>query len=82
MIDAGGNIADELRRVAYQTPFKPFRVKLKSGEQLDVARSMRTTVTSDRAVFGIDEDRDTGVARRMRMVALRDIAAVEVTSAA
>jgi hypothetical protein len=74
-------IADELRRIAYQSPFKPFRVKLTSGERFEISRSMRTTVAEDRVLFGVDEDATAGVARRLRIVPLRDIAAVEVTGA-
>ena len=72
--------ADELRRIAYQTPFKPFRVKLNSGEELRIARTLRTTVTEDRAIFGVDEDPKTRVARRMRMVPLHEIVSVEVAA--
>ena len=74
--------ADELRRIAYQNPFKPFRVKLTSGECFEIRRTLRTTVTHDRAVFGVDEDPATRVARRMRMVALQEIAAIEPADSA
>ena len=73
------NIADQLRRIAYAEPFKPFRVRLVSGEEIRIPRSLRTSVAPDRVVFGIDEDPSTGVARRMRMVSLRDIASVELS---
>jgi hypothetical protein len=72
-------IADELRRIAYQNPFKPFRVKLTNGERFEISRSMRTTVAEDRVLFGVDEDTKNGVARRLRIIPLREIAAVEVT---
>lgn len=72
--------ADEMRRVAYQRPFKPFRVKLTSGEMLEIRRSLRTTVAQDRVIFGVHEDATTGAATRMRMVSLNDIAEIEVTS--
>ena len=72
--------AEELRRVAYQSPFKPFRVKLVNGETIEINRSLRAAIAEDRAVFGVDEDPQRQVARRMRMVALRDIAEVELTS--
>ena len=70
--------ADELRRIAYQKPFKPFRVKLVSGEILEIGRTLRTTVAEDRVLFGVDEDTQSGIAKRLRMVPLREIAAVEV----
>jgi hypothetical protein len=72
--------AEELRRIAYQRPFRPFRVKLTSGEMLEIRRTLRTTVAHDRVIFGVNEDPETGVATRMRMVSLDDIADVEVTS--
>lgn len=74
--------ADELRRLANQKPFKPFRVRLSSGEVLEISRSLRTTVTEDRVIFGADVAPGSPSATRLRMVPLRDIAAVEVTSAA
>jgi hypothetical protein len=69
--------ADEVRRIAYQDPFKPFRVKLVSGESFNIERSLRCTVWVDRVLFGVDEDAETRIAKRLRIVALRDIAAVE-----
>jgi hypothetical protein len=73
---------DELRQIAYRQPFKPFRVTLLSGERIEIRRSLRATVWPDRVIFGVDEDPVTGVARRMRMIALRDIAKVEELAAA
>lgn len=70
--------ADDIRKIAYQKPFRPFRVKLVNGEQLDIKRTLRTTVAEDRVIFGVNEDPEKGVATRMRMVSLRDIASVEV----
>jgi hypothetical protein len=75
-------IADELRRVANQKPFKPFRVRLTSGETLQISRSMRTMVTDDRVIFGADADSGNEAVTRLRMVPLGDIAAVELTTAA
>jgi hypothetical protein len=74
--------AEELRQIAYQKPFKPFRVRLVNGELLEIKRSLRTTVAEDRVVFGLHEDPARGVATRMRIVPLRDIAAVEVVTSA
>jgi hypothetical protein len=74
--------ADEIRRVAYQTPFQPFRVVLLSGESIDIRRSLRTTVAEDRVLFGVNEDPNTGVAQRLRIIRLGDIAKVEATSLA
>jgi hypothetical protein len=74
--------ADELRRIAYQKPFRPFRVRLVNGESLEIPRSLRTTVAEDRVLFGINEDPTSGVATRLRIVRLSDIAAAEVMSAA
>ena len=70
-------IADELRRIADQRPFRPFIVRLRSGEQIEIRRSLRTTVWTDRVFLGVNEDPDSGVARRMRIVSLNDIEAVE-----
>ena len=69
--------AGELRRIAYQNPFRPFRVKLTSGETFEIRRTLRTSIAEDRALFGLDEDPKTGVASRLRIVSLRDIATVE-----
>jgi uncharacterized membrane protein len=68
---------DELRKIAYQRPFQPFRVMLKTGEALHIASDLRTTVADALVVFGVDEDPTTGHARRMRIVNINDIAAVE-----
>jgi len=68
--------ADDIRRIAYQRPFRPFRVTLASGEFIDIRRTLRTTVAEDRILFGLDEDPETRVAKRLRIVALRDVAAV------
>jgi hypothetical protein len=73
--------AEELRRIAHQRPFKPFRVKLTNGEVLEISRSLRTTVTEDRVIFGADADLSGG-GTRLRMVPLREIAEIELTSAA
>jgi len=73
--------AKELRRIAYAEPFRAFRVLLVSGESLEIARSLRTTVAEDRVLFGVDEDQTTGVAKRLRIVSLSEIAAVELTAA-
>ena len=70
--------AEELRKIAYQLPFKPFRVQLRSGESLSIERSLRTTVWYDRVLFGVDEDPQTRVAKRLRIIPLKEIAAVEV----
>ena len=69
--------ADELRRIADQRPFRPFIVRLRGGEQIEIRRSLRTTVWTDRVFFGVNEDPDSGVARRMRIVSLNDIESVE-----
>ena len=74
-------IADELRKIAYARPFKRFRVRLVNGESFEIPRSLRTTVAEDRVLFGVDEDAQTGVARRLRIVRLSDIASVEVAVA-
>jgi len=73
--------AEELRRIAHQSPFRPFRVTLKSGEELEIKRTLRTLVADDLVVFGIHEDPATGVATRMRMVALKDILSVDMAEA-
>ena len=70
--------ADDIRRVAYQTPFKAFRVRLANGESIEINRTLRTAVAEDRVVFGINEDPASGVARRMRIVPLTQIASIEV----
>jgi hypothetical protein len=74
--------ADEIRRIAYQEPFKPFRVRLTTGESIEIRRTLRTTVADDRLVLGVNEDPKTGVAQRMRMIPLTKVAAVEEISAA
>jgi hypothetical protein len=74
--------ADELRQIAYHEPFRPFRVRLVSGESIEIRRTLRTTVAEDRVVFGTEDDPVTGIARRMRMIALRDISSVEVVEPA
>ena len=74
--------ADEIRRIAYQHPFKPFRVRLTTGEVYEIRRTLRTTVAEDRLVLGINEDPKTGIAQRMRMIPLTKVAAVEEISAA
>ena len=72
--------AEELRKVAYQLPLKPFRVKLTTGESLQIDRSLRTSVADDRVVFGVSQEPKNGANTRLRMIALRDIAEVEVLS--
>jgi hypothetical protein len=74
--------AEEISKVAYQEPFKPFRMTLVTGESIEIKRRLRTTVAWDRVVLGVDEDPETGLARRMRMIALRDIVKVEAASVA
>lgn len=74
--------ANELRQIAYHEPFRPFRVHLVSGELIEIRRTLRTAVADDRVVFATDEDPATGIARRMRMIALRDISSVEVVEPA
>lgn len=69
--------AEELQRIAYQRPFKPFRVLLRNGESIDINRSLRTSVWTDRVFFGVDEDPVSGIAKRMRIVSLHEIEAVE-----
>ena len=74
--------AEELQSIAYRRPFRPFRVTLRSGERIDISRSLRASVTPDLVVFGTNEDPDTGVAKRMRIVALKDIESIEVRETA
>ena len=70
--------AEELRRIAYQRPFKPFLVRLRNGESIEIGRSLRTSVWTDRVFFGVDEDPASGIAQRMRIVSLKEIDSVEV----
>lgn len=70
--------ADDLRKIAYQKPFRPFSVRLRSGEQIEINRSLRTSVGTDRVFFGVNEDPESGVAKRMRIVSLGEIDSVEV----
>ena len=72
--------ANELRRIAYAEPFRPFRVRLANGESFQIARTLRTTVAEDRVLFGVDEDAQTGVARRLRIIRLSDISSVELAA--
>jgi hypothetical protein len=72
--------ADDVRRVAYQRPFKAFRVKLSTGETIEISRALRTTVAEDRVLFGVNEDPVSGIAQQLRIVPLARIAAVEVMS--
>jgi hypothetical protein len=72
--------ADEVRRLAYQNPFRSFRVILRTGESIEISRALRTTVAEDRVLLGVNEDPNTGLARRLRIVPLKDIADVEVSS--
>ena len=70
---------DELRKVAYRDPFEPFRVTLKSGERIQINRRYRITVADPQVVLGVDEDPETGHARRMRIVNINDIVAAEAS---
>ena len=36
--------AEEIRRVIHQTPFRPFRVRLTTGDMIEINRTLRTTV--------------------------------------
>jgi len=74
--------SDELRQIAYRDPFQPYRVTLKSGEQLQIERKYRTTVSDVMVVFGVDEDPETGQARKMRIVNINDIVAVDLAATA
>ena len=69
---------EDIRRIAYQTPFKAFRVRLANGESIEIDRTLRTAVAADRIVFGVNEDPVSGVAKRMRIVPLTQIASIEV----
>jgi hypothetical protein len=73
--------SNELSELTRKTPFEPFHVTLSSGEQFTVARSHRAAVAGDVAVFGIEEDPNTGVAKRMRMVPVSKIVAVDLLNA-
>jgi hypothetical protein len=73
-------IAEEPRRVVYQRPFKAFRVRLANGESIEIKRSLRTSVAEDRVICGVNEDSVSGLAKRLRIVPLTQIAAVEVSS--
>ncbi len=72
----------ELKHIIYQKPFKPFIVRLASGDTFEVKRSLRTSIYDPIAIFGINEDAETGVARKTRIVPLKDIVAVEVLQSA
>ncbi len=61
--------ADELRRIAYHRPFRPFRVRLEGGETIEIRRTLRATIGEQMAIFGVDEDPIRKIARRMRVVA-------------
>ena len=71
--------AEELESIAYRDPFRPFAVRLRNGDRIEIKRSLRTTVWVDRVFFGVDEDPATGVAKRMRIVSLAEIDSVEVS---
>jgi hypothetical protein len=70
--------ADEIRGAIYQAPFRPFRVRLTTGDTIEINRTLRTTVAEDRVNFGVNEDPETGLAKRMRMVPLHEIASIEL----
>ncbi len=74
--------ASELERIAYGSPFRPFRVNLRNGDILEIKRSLRTTIAPDRVFFGVDEDPSSGIARQLRVISLTDIASVEVAERA
>jgi hypothetical protein len=69
--------SQQLKQIAYSNPFRPYRVTLKSGEQIDVQRRFRTTISDPLAVFGYDDDPQTGRARKMRLVYISQIDRVE-----
>jgi hypothetical protein len=70
---------EELESIAYREPFRPFSVRLRSGERIEIKRTLRTSVSTDRVFFSVDEDPETGVAKRMRIVPLVEIDSVEVS---
>jgi hypothetical protein len=67
-------IADEIRTAAHRKPFVPFKVRPKSGESLEIQSRFRATVVEPMAVFGVDVDPQTRIAR---IVNVNDIVAVE-----
>ena len=70
--------AEEIRRAVHQSPFRPFRVRLTTGDVIEINRTLRTTVAEDRVIFGVNEDPETGLAKRMRMIPLTQIASIEL----
>jgi hypothetical protein len=68
---------DCLLDVVAREPFKPFVVVLADGERIAVRRPLRALVTQDRLLLGVDEDEKTGLASRLRRVAISDVKTIE-----
>ncbi len=69
--------SNEFRQLLSQKPFKPFCVRLTSGEQVEVRRPYQAAFFEPTAVFGIGADSESGQGLRMRIVPVQDILSVE-----
>jgi hypothetical protein len=74
--------AEDVRRIAYQQPFQAFRIRLVSGEVIEITRTLRTTVAEELVLLGVGEDPITGVAQRLRIVPLSQIESIDVATPA
>lgn len=70
--------AEQIRAVTTQRPFKPFRIELVSGETIEIRRTLRAAVAEKFVFLGTNEDSDTGLSKRFRIVPTAEIRAVEV----
>jgi hypothetical protein len=68
---------DSLLDIVTREPFEPFVVVLNGGERIAVRRPLRAMVTQDRLLVGVDEDEKTGLASRLRRVAISDVEGIE-----
>jgi hypothetical protein len=70
-------MSESIQKAVQKRPFQPFRVRLHSGESLDVTRRFRATVFEPMVVFGVNDDPKTGLPQNMRIINIADIAGVE-----
>lgn len=67
----------DLEEMILETPFKPIRLTMNSGDQFVLMNPRHIVVTGTAAHLGINVDPDTGIPQRAKILALLNICSAE-----
>lgn len=74
--------AEDIRRMADQHPFKPFRIHLSNGRSFDIRHPDFVWVLRNRIEIGLSDRPDSNIPDRAEFVSLLHVVSVEELQAA